>query len=105
MWTQLLTAVACSLTMAVFVEPVVAKAPAAKTHTGMVVSAGMGKLTMKGENGKEHSHDIPENAIITVHGKPGKLEDLKTGERIRVTTDGDDKVTAVATIDVRKKKL
>jgi hypothetical protein len=104
MWTHLLTALAFCGAIAILAEPVVAKAPAAKVHTGMVVSAGMGKLTMKSADGKEHSHDIDAAVMITVHGKPGKLEDLKAGEKIRVTSDGGGKVTAVSTIDVKKQK-
>jgi len=89
--------------MAIYAESTSAKEPAAKVHTGMVVSAGEGKLTMKGADGKEHSHAIDAKAVITVHGKAGKLEDLKAGEKIRVTSDGEGHVTAVATIDLDKK--
>ena len=104
MLTHLLTALTLCGAMAIFADTTSAKEPAATTHTGMVVSAGMGKLTMKDDKGKEHSHDVGATVIVTVHGKAGKLEDLKPGEKIRVTQDGDGKVTGVATIDVDKKR-
>jgi hypothetical protein len=71
------------------------------THEGMVLSAGGGKLTMKDKGGKEMTHAVGSEAKITVNGKPGKLEDLKLGTPIRVTTDGS-MVLAVATIDELK---
>jgi hypothetical protein len=39
---------------------------------------------------------------VTVHGKPGKLTDLKAGMPIRVMVDTVGKVTAVSTVDDRK---
>jgi hypothetical protein len=71
------------------------------THEGMVVSASAGRLTMKDKAGKEHTHAVGAEAKVTVHGKPARLEDLKPGMPIRVTTEGD-KVLAVATIDDMK---
>jgi hypothetical protein len=71
------------------------------TQEGMVVTASGGKLTMKDKSGKESTHSIGPEAKITVNGKPGKLEDLKLGMPIRVTTDGAT-VLAVATIDELK---
>jgi hypothetical protein len=77
-------------------EPVVA-APAA--HEGTVVSVTANKLTMKDEAGKEHSHMVGADAKITVNGKPGKLEDLKTGVKIQVMTGEAGKVLAISTVD------
>lgn len=75
-----------ALMMALFVSQVVDAAE--KTHEGKVVKAGDGKLTMtdkKGEN--KHTHDVAANAKITCDGKACKLEELKEGTFIRVTTD------------------
>ena len=55
------------------------------THEGTVVSAGAGKLTMtaKGDT-KQHVHDVAKDAVITVDGKPAKLEDVKAGSHVIV---------------------
>lgn len=68
-------------------------------HEGIVVSAGDGKLVMTATDGKQHSHTVPDSAMVRVNGKPGKLADLKPGVRIRVMSDGAGKVMSVATID------
>ena len=62
-------------------------------HEGKVVSAGDGKLTMTDADGKEHSHTVSAKAKISCDGKKCKLEDLKKGTKIKVTTKkGDNKV-------------
>jgi hypothetical protein len=81
----------------------VARAEDAKTHDGMVVSAADGKLVMTGSDGKEHSHAVAASVPVTVNGKPGKLDDLKKGIRIKVSTDKDGNVLAVATLDAKKR--
>lgn len=81
----------------------VARAEDAKTHDGMVVSASDGKLVMTGSDGKEHSHTIAASVPVTVNGKPGKLDDLKKGVRIKVSTDKDGNVLSVATLDAKKR--
>lgn len=73
-----------------------------RQHEGMVVSAGNGKLVMTDTAGKQHSHDVPEAAKITVNGKPAKLSDLKPGVRVRVMTDAEGKVMSVGTVDDMK---
>jgi hypothetical protein len=73
-----------------------------QAHEGTVVTAGSGKLTMTDASGKQHMHQITDTVRITVHGKPGKLEDLKAGMRIRVTTEKDGKVLGVSTVDDQK---
>jgi len=63
------------------------------THDGKVVSTDDGKLTMTDAEGKEHTHTVSAKATITCDGKKCKLEDLKKGTKIRVTTKkGDPKV-------------
>jgi len=70
-------------------------------HEGKVVKAAEGKLVMTDKDGKnEHSHFVAKDAKITADGKPVKLEDLKPGQIIRVTTKKvDDKVLAVVIED------
>lgn len=74
----------------------------AKTHEGMVVSAADGKLVMM-TDGKEHSHKVAASVPVTVNGKVAKLEDLKKGMQIKVSTDKDGNVLSVATVDAKKK--
>ena len=67
-----------------------------KTHEGTVVSASAGKLTMTmtGDD-KKHTHDVAQNAKISLDGKAAKLEDLKMGFHIKVTTDDKNVVKSV----------
>jgi hypothetical protein len=68
-----------------------------KTHDGLVVSVAEGKLVMTDNAGKnEHSHAIGATTKITLDGKEAKLADLKKGDKITVTQDDTNKVTAVA---------
>ena len=88
-------ALGASLAVAAFVGTAVAEDKAAdNTHTGIVVSAADGKLTMTGKNGKEHSHAVAKDAKITCDGKDCKLEDLKKGQTVTVTIEkqGDENV-------------
>ena len=73
------------------------------THMGTVVKAEDGKLTMtmKGEE-KEHSHAVAIDAKITFEGKECKLEDLKKGYAIAVTTEKRGEKTTVTKIDATK---
>jgi hypothetical protein len=74
----------------------------ANTHEGMVVKAGDGKLVMTTKDEKTaHTMDVGKDAKITLDGKACKLEDLKEGMTVKVTTD--DKDAAVA-IDARSPK-
>jgi hypothetical protein len=73
--------------------------PKRHRHEGTVVSVTADKLVMKGkakdgEEDKEHSHKLADKAKVTCDGKECKLEDLKVGQKIRVTTRGDDRVMA-----------
>ena len=84
-----------SLAVAAFVgTAVAADKPANNTHTGVVVSAVDGKLTMMGKDKKEHTHKVAKDATITCDGKDCKLEDLKKDQRVTVTVEkqGDDVV-------------
>ena len=77
-----------------------------KVHEGTVVKAADGKLTMKDKLGKQHSHIIPATAEITLDGKASKLEDLKAGFSVKVSTQQDEKtVTKVEATSKDKTKL
>ena len=82
----------------------VSLAAAAEEHgqVGIVTSASAGKLAMTDDRGDSHSFAIGENVTITINGKPGKLEELQKGTRVRVITDKDGKALTVSTLDARK---
>jgi|GEM_PF-4599211 len=69
---------------------------------GVVLSASAGQLSLRAADGKEHSFKPNSMTRITVHGKPGKLEDLKAGLQVRVMVDKQAKVISIATVDDRK---
>ncbi len=75
------------LATALFVSARAQASEDSQTHEGKVVSVTGHKLimTMKGETA-EHTHMIPNDAKITLDGKPATAEDLKAGMRIKVTT-------------------
>lgn len=61
---------------------------AGKTHDGKVVSITGAKLVMTNMDGEEeHMHALTADAKITCDGKVCKAADLKSGMRIRVTTE------------------
>jgi len=57
------------------------------THEGKVVSASGTKLVMTDRDGKEHTHTLAPNGQVMVDGRNAKIEDLRPGMRIRVTTE------------------
>jgi DNA-binding beta-propeller fold protein YncE len=69
-----------------------------QTYEGTVVSVVGGKLVVTDSAGEEHSHIIETTAKVIVGGKSGKLDDLKEGDRVRITTSAANKVTDVATV-------
>jgi len=72
-------------------------------HKGTVMSASAGRLVMKDMAGKEQSFVIDAMTRITVHGKPGKLEDLQETMPVQVAAEGSGKVLSVSTIDKEKR--
>lgn len=61
---------------------------AGKRHDGKVVSITSAKLVMTNmEDEEEHMHALTADAKITCDGKACKAADLKSGMRIRVTTE------------------
>jgi hypothetical protein len=72
------------------------KAADENRHEGKLVKVDGNKLTMSDKEGKnEHTHTIAADAKITCDGKECKLQDLKPGVSLAVTTKKDDKTTAV----------
>jgi hypothetical protein len=66
---------------------------AAAVHEGIVVSAKDDKLTMTDMDGKnEHSHNVTRTTLITLDGKTAKLDELKKGFQVKVTTSFDEKM-------------
>jgi hypothetical protein len=68
-------------------------------HDGTVVSVTATKLVMKGnardgQDTKEHTHLLAESGKVTCDGKACKVEDLKAGQKIRVTTKNGDRTMA-----------
>jgi hypothetical protein len=64
-------------------------------HDGHVVKVAHGKLTMTGEDKREHTHDVAKDAAITLDGKKAKLEDLKPHTHVKVTMDDKHTVTKI----------
>jgi hypothetical protein len=88
MFTRLLFACVAALALTFLTTPTAwAKADEkGDTHSGVVVSASAGKLTMSDKDGKnEHTHDVAKDAKISCNGKDCKLEDLKKGTAVKVT--------------------
>jgi Cu/Ag efflux protein CusF len=72
------------------------------THEGKVVKAEAKKLTMTDKDGKEHAHDVGADAKVTCDGKECKLEELKAGMKIKVTTEKKDEKLVVTKIEAEK---
>lgn len=73
------------------------------THEGKVVKTEPGKLTMSDKEGKNlHTHAIPAEAKVTFEGKPCKVEDLKPGAAVKVTTEKKEDKLVVISVEARK---
>jgi hypothetical protein len=66
-------------------------------HEGTVISVTDTKLTMKakGEDAGEHTHTLAADAKVICDGKECKLEELKPGMKVRVTTKKGDRAVAI----------
>ncbi len=73
----------------------------ANTHDGTMVGITSNRLVMKNKEGKEHSHSVSTDTIVTLDGKACMMEDLKAGMKIRVTTKRTDQgvATGIEAID------
>ncbi len=76
--------------VATHVEAIVKDAMFAHTHDGKFVSIKDHKLMMTGPKGKEHSHLLSDDATMTCDGKACKVDQIKAGMKIRVTTSRED---------------
>ena len=77
--------------LGLFLSPA-ALADEEKVHDGKVVKAENGMLTMTNLDGtNRHTMRVPSTATITCDGKESKLEDLKEGYFIKVTTGTDER--------------
>ncbi len=75
-----------------------------KPHEGKIVRAVDGKLTMTDKDGKnEHTHTVAANATIKVDDQVCKLEDLKPGYVVKVTTEKRDNKEVATKIEAKKK--
>jgi hypothetical protein len=95
-----------AVALAVFMgAPILADDAGNTTHEGKVVSVSGTKLTMTDKSGKnQHTHVIADTTTITCDGKVCKLEDLKKGMYVKVTTKKGDK-TAVLRVDAKKNPI
>ena len=108
MWKQILSLPAgalLALLLLLAVAMAQAPTPDVRMHEGFVISSVAGRLLMTDTAGKEQGFTIDHSVKITVHGKPGKLEDLKPGFQINVFARGEDEVLAVSTVDVKKQPV
>ncbi len=77
-------------------------AACANTHEGKVSSVAGNKLHSTCQEGKSHSHTVAPDAKVTCDGATCKTEDLKPGDKIRLTTKPEDKHTATKVESLKK---
>ncbi len=70
------------------------QASSSKTFEGKVVSLTGNKLVMSSQAGTESSHTLAADAKLTCDGMVCQAEDLKAGNKIRVTTKKDNRNVA-----------
>lgn len=70
------------------------KEASSKSYQGRVVSVVGNKLVMANKEGKEHSHWLAMDAKLTCDGVVCTPEELKPGNKIRVTTTIKDRTVA-----------
>jgi hypothetical protein len=61
------------------------------SHEGKVISTTRSELVMMNKDGQRHSQKLTADAKLTLDGKVCKAADLKSGMRIRVTTQESDR--------------
>ncbi|MFV0445966.1 MAG: hypothetical protein ACK5Q5_20510 [Planctomycetaceae bacterium] len=75
-----------------FGEPAAPAVVDSNSHLGTFVSGTSTGFTMKDSAGKEHKHTLVPGATITdPNGNPCKITDLKSDQKIKVTTSAEDK--------------
>ena len=66
-----------------------------KGEHGVISSVGGGKLVVKGADGADKSYDVAADCAVTIDGQPGKIEDLKAGDKVGFMLNADGKVAAI----------
>ena len=69
-----------------------------EVHEGKIISLSGNQITSTCVDGDEWQHTLTKDAKVTLDGKRIKLNDLKVGMPVRVTTcpDDDSKTSCVA---------
>ena len=76
------------------------------SHKGKVVSITSTQLVMTSKGGPEHTHALTAATKLTLDGVTCKAEDIKAGERVRVTTHTTgDKVAVMAVEALHKNHM
>lgn len=72
-------------------------ADAKKDHGphGTVASVDSSKLVLTGKDGTDKSYDCAASVTVLIMGEPGKLEDIKKGDKIGIKLDADGKVMEI----------
>ncbi len=74
------------------------------TREVTIVKAGPSGVTVLGSDGKEHTHPVAKDAVITCNGKACKAADLKKGIKATVTVTGKGDRTRFTKIEARTEK-
>jgi hypothetical protein len=70
-----------------------------------VVSVEEGQLTTAEENGRsEKTHEVADDAEVVIDGQLAALEDLDSGDSVKLTTEEQDGVEVVKKIDAKSKE-
>ena len=74
-----------------------------KAVRGEVVKVDANKLTIKGKDNKEIVVTTDDKTEVNIEGNPGKLADLKAGQRV-VVTPAEGTATKISVPKVKEKK-
>ena len=98
------TLAAVVLALGIWVAPAFGEEEEKKpgTHEGKVVKVDGAKLTMTDKEGKkEYAHVVPATAKITLDGKAATLDQLKPGNKLKVTIEKQDEKVMIVSIEAR----
>ncbi len=79
--------------------PTIVRGEDRAVHDGSVKSVAQDKLTILDKQGKESTYTVPAGIPVMIHGKASKLEELKSGMLIRVTTGLKGDVASITTVE------
>jgi hypothetical protein len=74
---------------------------AARLYEGKVVVAGEGKVTVVDKDGDNDDFVVTSTTKITRDGKPAKLDDLETGDRVKINAQSKDTSLVASDIEAR----